>query len=70
MTFTDPTIEMHAFVVDRWDGEPVNAAPDEHDQLRWFAPDELAALQLADPAALPDIVEMVRAQQERSELEP
>ena len=70
MTFTDPTIEMHAFVVDRWDGEPVNAAPDEHDQLRWFAPDELAALKLADPAALPDIVEMVRAQQERSELEP
>ena len=69
MAFSDPTIEMHAFVVDRWDGEPVNAAPDEHDQLCWFAPDELAALKLADPAALPDIVEMVRAQQERSGLE-
>ncbi len=59
MAFTDPTIEMHAFVVDRWDGEPVNAASDEHDQLGWFRPSELAALKLADPASLPDIMKMI-----------
>lgn len=23
MAFTDPTIDLHAFVVERWDGEPV-----------------------------------------------
>ncbi len=62
MTFTDPAIEMHAFVVGRWDGEPVNAAPEEHDRLRWFAPRELADLELADPASLLDIVELVRAE--------
>ena len=60
MAFTDPTIEMHAFVVDRWDGEPVNAAPDEHDDLRWFGCAELAGLTLADPASLPDIMKMAR----------
>jgi 8-oxo-dGTP diphosphatase len=56
MAFTDRGIEMHAFVVVDWDGEPVNAAPDEHDQLAWFTPAELAQLTLADPASLPDIV--------------
>lgn len=60
MAFTDPTIEMHAFVVDRWDGEPVNAAPDEHDLIRWFGCSELAELTLADPASLPDIMKMAR----------
>lgn len=31
MTFDDPDLDVHAFLVTRWDGEPVNAAPDE----RW-----------------------------------
>ena len=56
MAFTDPGIEMHAFVVQHWEGEPVNAAPEEHDQLRWFEPVDLAQLKLADPASLPDIL--------------
>jgi 8-oxo-dGTP diphosphatase len=34
-------------VVD-WQGVVVNAAPDEHDALRWFAPDDAAHLDLAD----------------------
>ena len=38
MTVSDPTLDMHAFLLTRWDGEPVNAAPDEHDDLRWFGP--------------------------------
>ena len=60
MAFTDPGIEMHAFLVQRWEGEPVNAAPDEHDQLRWFEPADLAHLKLADSASLPDILKATR----------
>jgi 8-oxo-dGTP pyrophosphatase MutT (NUDIX family) len=63
MAFTDPGIDMHAFVVERWEGEPVNAAPDEHDQLRWFGETELSRLKLADPASLPDIARMIRSRQ-------
>ena len=56
---TDLTLEVHAFLVTEWDGEPVNSAPDEHDDLRWFSPSELASLKLADPAALSCIVRAV-----------
>lgn len=63
MAFSDPTIELHAFVVEHWDGDPANAAPDEHDQLRWFSPDELASLNVADAASLPDIVRLIRPTQ-------
>jgi 8-oxo-dGTP pyrophosphatase MutT (NUDIX family) len=65
MAFTDPGIDMHAFVVEHWRGEPVNAAPEEHDQLRWFGPTELSRLKLADPASLPDIVRVIRSSQSR-----
>jgi 8-oxo-dGTP diphosphatase len=34
----------------------VNAAPDEHDALRWFRLGEIAGLTVADPASLPDIM--------------
>jgi 8-oxo-dGTP pyrophosphatase MutT (NUDIX family) len=61
MAFTDPSIEMHAFVIRRWDGNPINAAPEEHDDLRWFRPAELAGLKLADEAALPSIIEACSA---------
>lgn len=56
---SDPGLVIHAFLVTRWDGEPANAAPDEHDDLRWFEPAELAGLTLADPASLPDIVSAI-----------
>lgn len=52
MTISDPKLEVHAFLVTRWDGEPVNAAPEEHDDLRWFPPGDLAGLKLAHPASL------------------
>ena len=55
-TISDPALEMHTFVVTRWDGEPVNAAPEEHDDLRWFRPSELADLKLAHPAGLPSLI--------------
>ena len=60
MTFNDPTLEVHAFVVTRWDGEPVNSAPKEHDDLRWVWPTDLAGLKLADPAALSSILGAVQ----------
>lgn len=43
-------LELHAFVVEAWSGTPTNLAPEEHDDLRWFTLDELAALRLAHPA--------------------
>ena len=60
MTVSDPTLEMHAFLVTRWDGEPVNAAPDEHDDLRWFRPSELADLTMAHPASLSSILRAIQ----------
>jgi 8-oxo-dGTP pyrophosphatase MutT (NUDIX family) len=60
MPVPDPTLEVHAFLVTCWDGEPVNAAPDEHDALRWFQPSDLASLTLAHPTSLPSILSAVR----------
>ncbi len=60
MTFSDPTLDMHAFLVTRWDGEPANAAPEEHDDLRWFRPGELSDLKLADAASLASILSAIQ----------
>jgi 8-oxo-dGTP pyrophosphatase MutT (NUDIX family) len=60
MTISDPAIDMWAFLVTRWEGEPVNAAPDEHDELRWFEPRDLADVRMANPAGLPSLVSAVR----------
>ena len=57
----DSSIEIHAFAATSWLGEPVNLATDEHDDLRWFAPNELEGLVLADPTSLPDIIRAVEA---------
>jgi 8-oxo-dGTP diphosphatase len=56
MTVSDPTLDLHAFLVTRWDGEPVNAASEEHDNLRWFDPSDLARLTMAHPATLSRIL--------------
>jgi 8-oxo-dGTP diphosphatase len=60
MTFSDPTLDMNAFLVTRWEGEPVNAAPEEHDDLRWFRPGELADLKMAHPASLSSILRAIQ----------
>lgn len=60
MTVSDLTLDLHAFLVTRWTGEPVNAAPEEHDDLRWFRPSELADLKLAHPASLSSILSAVQ----------
>ena len=56
---TDPTLDVHAFLVTRWEGEPVNAAPEEHDDLRWFRPGDLPGLKMAHPASLSSILSAV-----------
>lgn len=58
---SDPGLDVHAFVVTRWEGEPVNAAPEEHDDLRWFDLVELAGLRLAHPGSGQSIVDAVRS---------
>jgi 8-oxo-dGTP pyrophosphatase MutT (NUDIX family) len=60
ITVSDPTLDMYAFLVTRWEGEPVNAAPEEHDDLRWFRPPDLADLKIAHPASLSSIVDAVQ----------
>lgn len=60
MPVGDPNLDMYGFLVTRWDGEPVNAAPDEHDDLRWFRPSELAGLKLAHTTSLTNILYAVQ----------
>lgn len=60
MVVADTSLDMHAFLVTRWTGEPVNAAPEEHDDLRWFGPTELAQLELAHPETLPNILSAIQ----------
>lgn len=50
MPCPDPSLVMTSFLVTAWSGEPVNAAPDEHDELRWFVADDLPALVMAHPS--------------------
>ena len=40
---------MDVWIIDRWNGEPANADPTEHDALAWLNDLEMAALRLADP---------------------
>ncbi|MEV6415521.1 NUDIX hydrolase [Kribbella sp. NPDC051718] len=60
MTVTDPTLDVRAFLLTHWDGEPVNAAPEEHDDLRWFRPTDLADLNLAHPESLPTLLSAIQ----------
>lgn len=48
MPFQPPQVNLHGFLVTKWDGDPVNMEPDEHDGLAWFAPEELSGLRLVD----------------------
>ena len=56
MTVSDPALDMHAFLITRWEGEPVNAAPEEHDDLGWFRPSDLPGLKVAHPDGLSSIL--------------
>ena len=38
------SVRFSAWIVSEWEGTPTNAAPDEHDEIRWFWPEELPPL--------------------------
>ncbi len=46
--WSDDDVSISVWTVEDWVGEPVNAAPDEHDEIGWFTGPELATLNLAD----------------------
>ena len=50
----DPELRLSVWRIDAWSGEPVHSAPDEHDQVAWFAFTEALTLALADPE-YPDV---------------
>jgi 8-oxo-dGTP diphosphatase len=35
------SVRLSAWLVGEWEGTPTNVAPDEHDEIRWFRPEEL-----------------------------
>ena len=39
---------IHVYAVLSWDGEPVNAAPEEHTEVRWFSVGELPVSEALD----------------------
>ena len=41
--------ELSIFLIDAWQGVPRNRATDEHEEIRWFALEELRVLALAHP---------------------
>ena len=40
----DESVRFSAWLVGEWEGTPANAAPEEHDEIRWFRPEELPPL--------------------------
>ena len=38
------SVRLSAWLVGEWKGTPTNVAPDEHDEIRWFRPEELPPL--------------------------
>ena len=46
---TGSDYDARVFRVERWSGEPENRAPDEHDEIAWFAEGQIEHLRLADP---------------------
>ena len=51
---SDPTsdLELGLWVVRAWSGDPTNACPDEHDEIRWVGAHQLPGLELAHPGHL------------------
>lgn len=47
-----PDLRMEVWLVDTWTGNPVNLAPDEHDDLGWFDLGQTSQLHLAHPRLL------------------
>jgi 8-oxo-dGTP diphosphatase len=43
-------LRLSVYRVHRWQGQPCNACPVEHDQIGWFEPGDLPKLDLAHPS--------------------
>ncbi|MET3423840.1 mutator protein MutT [Actinoplanes tereljensis] len=54
----EESVRFSAWLVDEWKGTPANAAPDEHDEIRWFRPEEVPPL--AHERMGPALVEAMR----------
>jgi mutator protein MutT len=40
----EDSLRLSAWLVGEWEGTPTNVAPDEHDEIGWFRPEELPPL--------------------------
>lgn len=40
-------VELNLYILDHWEGEPDNKAIEEHDKIRWVAPNDISRFQLA-----------------------
>lgn len=49
-TMRTEDVDLTVFTATGWSGTPVNAAPEEHDEIAWKTISEIADLDLADPA--------------------
>jgi mutator protein MutT len=48
LTRQEAGLFLEVWRVEEWDGDIINAAPDEHDAVGWFSLDEALSLDLAD----------------------
>jgi 8-oxo-dGTP pyrophosphatase MutT (NUDIX family) len=55
----EPGFVLRVWLVERWIGDPVNASPEEHDDLGWFNVSQVAGLALAHSGYLSLIRETV-----------
>lgn len=46
---SDHSLSLKVWLVTAWDGEPVNRAPKEHDEIAWFDLREAASVPLSHP---------------------
>ena len=55
----EESVRFSAWLVGEWEGTPTNVAPDEHDEIRWFRPEEVPPL--AHELMGPALVEAMRS---------
>ncbi|RYY76727.1 MAG: NUDIX domain-containing protein [Gammaproteobacteria bacterium] len=51
--FTTADMNLSVFVIKSWDGDIINAAPNEHHAIKWYAAAGLDGLALSDERLLP-----------------
>ncbi len=46
--FVDTEQDLRVWLIDEWTGSVVNAAPEEHDEIRWFTSAQVEGIAIAD----------------------